>query len=236
MLARLADLDREVREGYEHYDYNRVYTTLFNFATSDLSAFYFDVRKDSLYCDAKASTRRRSARTVLDALFVRIVTWLAPVLCFTMEEAWTTRFGMDRSVHLEVFPDTPKEWSDAALLAKWQRIRELRRVVTGALEIARRDKLIGASLEAAPTLHLESANDIALFEGLDLAEITITSSAHVVHGAGPADAFRLPDVPGAAAVFAKAEGNKCERCWRVLAEVGRDHPDLCHRCAEAVGK
>ena len=115
MLARLADLDREVREGYAHYDFNRVYTTLFNFATSDLSAFYFDVRKDALYCDARASTRRRAARTVLDALFVRLVTWLAPVLCFTMEEAWTTRFGADESVHLQLFPELPKDWANVRL-------------------------------------------------------------------------------------------------------------------------
>ena len=235
MLARLAQLDAAVREGYARYDFTHVYTTLFNFATGDLSAFYFDVRKDALYCDAKTSVRRRSARAVLDALFNRVVTWLAPVLCFTMEEAWTTRVAGEGSVHLQVFPETPKEWASAALLVKWDRIRELRRVVTGALEVARRDKVIGASLEAAPTLHLESQNDVALFKDIDLAEIAITSDAHVVQGKAPADAFRLTDVAGAAATFAKAQGNKCERCWRVLPEVGRDHPDLCHRCTEAVG-
>src|SRR4029077_15357509 len=103
ILARLAGLDAEVGPGYAHYDFSRVYTTLFNFATSDLSAFYFDVRKDALYCDAKASTRRRAARTVLDALFTRVVGWLAPLLCFTMEEAWTMRFGATDSVHLQRF-------------------------------------------------------------------------------------------------------------------------------------
>ncbi len=237
MLAKLKQLDETVREGYAHYDYNRVYTQLFNFATSDLSAFYFDIRKDTLYCDARNSSRRRSARTVLDALFVHLVTWLAPILCFTMEEAWLTRFGDGGSVHLQTFPETPNAWAGPALLAKWSRIRALRRVVTGALEIERANKIIGASLEAAPVLFVEAQSDAELFDGLDLAEIAITSAARVANGAGPADAFRLPDVPGAAVVFAKADGEKCARCWMVLPEVGENpaHSDLCRRCAEAVG-
>jgi isoleucyl-tRNA synthetase len=236
VLARIAQLDAAVREGYAHYDYNRVFTTLFNFATSDLSAFYFDIRKDVLYCDVKTSARRRAARTVLDALFTRLVTWLAPVLCFTMEEAWVTRYGAEDSVHLQVFPETPTAWADKALLAKWTRIRNLRRVVTGALEIARRDKVIGASLEAAPTLYVESAEDATLLAGLDLAEIAITSGAKLVQAPAPAGAFRLPDVAGAGVVFAHAEGEKCARCWMVLPEVGESsaHPDLCRRCSDAV--
>jgi isoleucyl-tRNA synthetase len=236
VLARIAQLDALVRDGYAHYDYNRVFAAVFNFATSDLSAFYFDIRKDSLYCDVKTALRRRAARTVLDAIFARIVTWLAPVLCFTMEEAWVTRHGAGESVHLETFPETPQSWSDEALLAKWVRVRNLRRVVTGALEIARRDKIIGASLEAAPTLYLDSEADAAVLKGINLAELAITSGARVVKGAAPADAFRLLDVPGAAVVFANAEGEKCGRCWMVLPEVGQvpGHDDLCRRCADAV--
>jgi isoleucyl-tRNA synthetase len=154
-----------------------------------------------------------------------------------MEEAWTTRFGVDSSVHLEAFPETPDAWTNEALLAKWTRLRALRRVVTGALEIARRDKVIGASLEAAPVLYLESAVDVALWNGFDAAEVLITSGVEIVHGAAPNDAFRLPDVAGAAAVFARATGAKCARCWMVLPEVGSraDHPDLCIRCSDAVG-
>jgi isoleucyl-tRNA synthetase len=218
------------------YDFNRVFTTVFNFATTDLSAFYFDIRKDVLYCDKQMSLRRRAARSVIDALFTRIVTWLAPVLCFTMEEAWTTRHGREDSVHLQTFPDTPKEWENGALLDKWERVRALRRVVTGALEIARRDKVIGASLEAAPTLYVENARDAALFDGVDLSEIAITSGAEIVRGDIPADAFRLPDVTGAGVVFAHAQGAKCARCWMVLPEVGSHaaHPDLCNRCTDAV--
>jgi isoleucyl-tRNA synthetase len=238
MLATLAELDLNVRAGYAEYDFNRVFAALFTFCTNELSAFYFDIRKDSLYCDAKESLRRRAARTVLDELFRRVVTWFAPVLCFTMEEAWLLRYpGAEESVHLQFFPQTPSAWADAGLVEKWNRIRALRRVVTGALEIARRDKTIGASLEAAPVLYVKDARDVALFITVDLAEIAITSAATVDLGEGPADAFRLPDMPGAAAVFHRAEGRKCARCWMILPEVGTvpGHDDLCCRCSDSVG-
>ncbi|MDE2014232.1 MAG: isoleucine--tRNA ligase [Alphaproteobacteria bacterium] len=237
LLARLKELDGIVRAAYAAFDFNRVYQVLFNFCTNELSAFYFDIRKDALYCDSVASPRRRAARTATDEVFRRVVTWFAPILCFTMEEAWTHRFpGADDSVHLHDFLATPEGWADKALVEKWARIRELRRVVTGALEIARRDKVIGASLEAAPVLYVESEADAALFRGMDLAEIAITSAAQVSTEAPPADAFRLPEVPGAAAAFHAAEGEKCARCWMILPEVGSvaGAPDLCARCAEAV--
>ncbi|MGO8712461.1 MAG: isoleucine--tRNA ligase [Rhizomicrobium sp.] len=237
MLARLAELDQFVRSGYAEFDFNRVFAALFNFCTNDLSAFYFDIRKDALYCDLRTAPRRRAARTTLDEIFRRVATWLAPILCFTMEEAWLLRFpGEHESVHLQNFPATPDEWSDAALVEKWNRIRALRRVVTGALEIARRDKLIGASLEAAPVLFVSDARDAQAFDAVDLAELCITSHAEIVLGEGPAEAFRLPDVPGAAAMFQPALGRKCARCWMILPEVGTvaQHNDLCGRCAGAL--
>jgi isoleucyl-tRNA synthetase len=237
MLARLAELDASVRNGYHEYDFNGVFAELFNFCTNDLSAFYFDIRKDALYCDTKSSPRRRAARTVLDETFRRVVTWFAPILCFTMEEAWLLRFpGENASVHLETFPATPHGWADEALVAKWTRIRTLRRVVTGALEIARRDKVIGASLEAAPVLFVSAPSDAGLFDTVDLAEIAITSAATVRQGEAPEEAFRLPEVAGAAALFRPAEGAKCARCWMVLPEVGTvpGHDDLCRRCSAAI--
>jgi isoleucyl-tRNA synthetase len=233
----LADIDSLVRKGYSVYDFNRVFSALFTFCTNELSAFYFDIRKDALYCDPRHGLRRRAVRTVLDELFRRVVTWLAPILCFTMEEAWLLRFpGESESVHLQQFPAIPADWADPVLIEKWNRIRSLRRVVTGALEIARRDKLIGASLEAAPVLYVTNGSDASLFEGIDLADIAITSSARVERGDGPEDAFRLVDVPDAAAVFRLADGDKCARCWMVLPEVGTvpHHDDLCRRCADAV--
>jgi isoleucyl-tRNA synthetase len=154
-----------------------------------------------------------------------------------MEEAWLLRFpGENASVHLETFPQTPHGWMDQGLVAKWTRIRALRRVVTGALEIARRDKVIGASLEAAPVLFVSAPSDAGLFDKVDLAEIAITSAASVRQGEAPEEAFRLPDVPGAAALFLPADGAKCARCWMVLPEVGTvpGHEDLCRRCSAAI--
>jgi isoleucyl-tRNA synthetase len=231
MLARLAEIDATVREAYEAFDYNRVTTTLFNFCTNDLSAFYFDIRKDALYCDPKESFRRRAVRTVTDEVFRRVVTWFAPILCFTMEEAWTTRFGMDQSVHLQDFLETPSGWESADLLERWKRIRELRRAITGALELKREDKTIGSSLEAAVLLQLDDPNDLALFDTVDLAEIAITSAARVetLEIADPARA------PGYAAVtVSKADGEKCDRCWRVLPEVVTHAAHVCDRCAAAI--
>ena len=235
ILAKLAELDALVRHGYAEYDFNRVFNALFNFCTNELSAFYFDIRKDALYCDRADAVRRRAARTVTDELFRRLVAWLAPVLCFTMEEAWTLRYP-DESVHLQLFPGTPAEWHAPALIEKWNRIRTLRRVVTGALEIVRRDKVIGASLEAAPILYLSEQADADLLQGIDFAEIAITSNIHVQLREPHREVFRLPDVPGVAVAYAHAEGDKCARCWMILPEVGKnpDHPDLCNRCAGAV--
>jgi isoleucyl-tRNA synthetase len=239
ILAKLAELDVLVREGYGHYDFNRVYNAVFAFCTNELSAFYFDIRKDVLYCDSVAATRRRAARTVIDETFRRVVTWLAPLLCFTMEEAWLLRFpGAEESVHLQLFPKTPGGWRNDALVGKWDRIRTLRRVVTGALELKRKDKVIGASLEARPVLYVSDARDAALFDDLDLGEIAITSGAKVSTHQPPGDAFRLPDVAGVAVEFHHAEGDKCARCWMILPEVGShpEHPDLCNRCSEAVDR
>jgi isoleucyl-tRNA synthetase len=239
VLHRLAEIDGLVRAGYAGYDFNRVFSTVFNFCTTDLSSVYFDIRKDTLYCDAPSSLRRRAARTVLDHLFNCLTAWLAPVMVFTMEEVWRTRHGGENdSVHLRTFPELPADWTDKALATKWHRLRDLRRVVTGALEIARRDKVIGASLEAAPTLHVEGAEDATLLKGVDLAELAITSAGHVSTTPAPEGAFRLEDVAGAAVAFAKATGTKCARCWKILPEVGKSqaHPHLCLRCEAAVAE
>ena len=185
MLAKLAELDGQVRDAYRVFDYNRVTATLFNFLTNDLSAFYFDIRKDVLYCDARAATRRRAARTVMDEVFRRVVTWFAPILCFTMEEAWLSRFPESESVHLETFFDVPAAWKNPTLIEKWKRVRELRRVVTGALELERAAKKIGSSLEAAPTLTVADAADAAILRSIPFDEVAITSGIRIVEGERP---------------------------------------------------
>jgi isoleucyl-tRNA synthetase len=232
VLHRLAELDRLARECNRSFDFPRLYSALHNFCATDLSAFYFDVRKDSLYCDRPDSMRRRAARTVLDHLFACLTAWLAPVLVFTAEEAWLTRFpSEDDSVHLRLFPELPAGWRDLELGARWERIRRVRRVVTGALEVERRDKRIGSSLEAAPQVFV-GAEDARLLATVDLAELAITSGIEVVTGAPPAGAFTLDDTPGVGVVPKRAEGTRCERCWQTYASVDAD--GLCARCADAV--
>jgi len=233
VLHRLFELDALVRRACGDFDFHAIYQALYGFCAIDLSAFYFDVRKDRLYCDRANSAARRACRTVLDHVFEGLTAWLAPILCFTAEEAWWARGGAD-SVHLRLFPEIPGAWGNPALAEKWARVREVRRVVTGALELARADKRIGSSLMAHPVVHVERAELLAAIAATDMAEVAITSGLTVVDTPAPAGAFVLDDVPGVAVVVADAAGAKCQRCWRVLPEVGIAAPDLCGRCADAV--
>ena len=236
VLHRLAQIDRNLRKGYDRFDFQGVFQSVFQFATVDLSAFYFDIRKDALYCDAPDALRRRAARSVLDLLFHRLVTWLAPILPFTMEDVWLSRFpSEDGSVHLQDFPVTPAGWLDETLSRKWEAIRRTRRVVTAALEIKRTDKVIGASLEAAPVVHVEDTEALSALKSVDFAEICITSDLALTADPAPGEAFRLSEVPGIGVVFEAAEGEKCQRCWKILPDVGlHEHPGTCARCDAAL--
>ena len=233
MLHRLSRLDELVRQCCEDFDFHRLYVALTNFCTGDLSAFYFDIRKDALYCDAASSIRHRAARTVLDRVFDCLTMWLSPIICFTAEEAWSHRYPDSDSVHLQLFPDVPADWRDDKLAEKWELIREVRRVVTGALEIERKEKKrIGASLQGNPLIFLDDAHRAAV-EGLDLAEMCITSAASVSGEPAPAEAFTQEGGEGPAVLVGLAEGEKCARCWQVLPEV-EDEDSLCGRCQTAV--
>jgi isoleucyl-tRNA synthetase len=237
VLHRLAELDGEIRAAYAAFDYKRVVALLNSFMTSDLSAFYFDVRKDALYCDPISSTTRKSALTVVDETFRRVVSWLAPILAFTAEEAWLSRSPSDAdSVHLHDFPQTPQAWRDDALAERWSKVRRVRRVVTGALEIERAQKRIGASLEAAPTVYVADDDLRHALDGVDFAEVCITSAIDVQAGEGPAEAFHLDDIPGVAVVPALASGRKCARSWKISPDVGSDpqYPDVTPRDAQAL--
>jgi isoleucyl-tRNA synthetase len=237
MLHRLTELDALVRQAYAEFDYKRIFAALSAFMTSDLSAFYFDIRKDVLYCDPISSAKRKASLTVIDHLFRCTVTWLAPMLCFTAEETWQSRYGADaKSVHLETFPEVPAAWSDAKLAEKWRKVRIVRGAVTGALEIERAQKRIGSSLEAHPIVHVTNAELFEAVVDVDLAEICITSAATLVNDEGPADAFRLPDVAGVAVVPQLAAGIKCARSWKILPDIGADpeYPDVSPRDAKAL--
>jgi isoleucyl-tRNA synthetase len=237
MLHRLAELDEQVKESYRDFDYKRIFAILNAFMTSDLSAFYFDIRKDALYCDPISSLTRKACLTALDHLFRCLTTWFAPILCFTMEEVWSARFGDEApSVHLQTFPDVSRAWRDESLAEKWRNVRLVRRVVTGALEIERVQKRIGSSLEAAPVITIADATLRAALDGVDMAEVCITSAASVVAGDAPPSAFRLEDVPGVAVEPKRAEGTKCARSWKISPLVGSetDYPDVTPRDAKAL--
>ena len=236
MLHRLAELDRLVRDGYDAFEFKKIARALIDFANVELSAFYFDVRKDTLYCDAPSSLRRRAALAVIRKIFDCTVTWLAPMLPFTTEEAWLSLKPDAVSVHLEQFPAIPSEWKNEALAEKWGAIRKVRSVVTGALEIERKDKRIGSSLEAAPVVYVTDAALLKALEGQDFEEICITSGISIVSGEGPETAFRLAEVSGVAVDPKLAEGVKCARSWRVTTDVGSDPawPDVSARDAAAL--
>ncbi|WP_020175182.1 isoleucine--tRNA ligase [Methyloferula stellata] len=236
MLHRLKELDEDIRDAYERFDYKRVVARLSAFLNTDLSAFYFDIRKDTLYCEPISSEKRRAALEAIEQIFRAVTLWLAPILVFTSEECWLARYGDTVSVHLETFEEIPAVWRDDALAAKWEQIRRIRSVVTGALEIERAQKHIGSSLEAAPIVYIADAAMRALLDGIDFAEICITSDLKIEAGEGPAEAFRLPDVPGVAVVVARAEGRKCARSWKISPLVGSDpeFPDVTPRDAQAL--
>ena len=237
MLHELALRAEIVRKAYVEYDYKTVVATLSAFMNSELSAFYFDIRKDALYCDPPSSVARKAALTAIDMICDAILKWLAPVLSFTCDEAW----GMYRpkgasSVHLLPFPHNLEGFRDDKLAAKWEIIRDVRRVVTGALELERAAKNIGSSLEASPIIYVADRNILATLFDVDLAEICITSSYEVQEGEAPAGAFQLDQVPGVGVVVEKAVGTKCARSWKILPTVGEDpeYPDVSHRDARAL--
>lgn len=238
VLHRLAELDSSLRRWVEDFDFHELYRAVHDFCAVDLSAFYFDVRKDVLYCDTPDSLRRRACRTVMDLLFDYLTAWLAPIICFTAEEAWWARGKAPESVHLRCYPEAPAEWRDDALADKWARVRAARRVVTGALELERAAKRLGSSLQAAPLVQVEDEELRRLLEELDFAEVCITSAIELTAEDPGAEAYRYDEVPGVAVVIRLAPGEKCERCWRVLPEVGSNAevPKTCERCAEAVSR
>ncbi|MBB2169268.1 isoleucine--tRNA ligase [Gluconacetobacter aggeris] len=246
VLHRLTELGAQIDRAVKTHEWVGVYAALHGFCATDLSAFYFDVRKDALYCDGTDSLRRRAARTVLDQLHRCLCAWLAPVLVFTAEEAWTARFGEGESVHLQSFPSLPEEWIRPDLADRWATLRGVRRVVTTEIEAARRGGIVGSSLQAALDLKL-SEEEAGRFADVDWCELAIVSQASITVEPGAASIFLSGGAEGEArdggAVGAHgvprisaASGHKCARCWKVLDEVGSHagHPELCLRCVAVV--
>ncbi len=289
MLHRLTEVEKAHQAAIDTFDFSAFYNEVHHLCAVDLSAFYFDIRKDSLYCDGGDSLRRRSTRTVMNQIFLCLTHWLAPVLSFTAEEAFheyqsqiktlrddqpndqrhdqgrnpnetqsdtssdtsgdTASSSLSQSqkdgttpitsIHLSQFPVLSAAWNQPALAKRWDEIRQIRRVITSALELERNAKTIGSSLQADVAIYL-NAEKASLFNGLDLAELCITSAAEIVLAQPPAGAVTLDDVASVGVVVNVAEGGKCQRCWRVLEEVGaansdRVHNDICVRCENVVG-
>ena len=233
ILHRLWELDGQVRRAYETYRFQDVWRPVADFCSGDLSALYFDIRKDVLYCDAPGSTRRRACRTVMDLVFERLTAWLSPLAPFTLEEAWTTRFPDAGSNCLRTMPATPAVWRAPDEAKRWEQVGAVLAAVTGALEVERREKRIGSALEAAPRVWISDPALLVAFDGMDPAEVFRTSAAELRSGDGPAGAFRLPEAPAVAVEPLASEGCKCARCWRVLKEVTPDR-SLCLRCEEVL--
>ena len=243
VLSRLARLSTLVEDAANSYDFHAMYTELSLFAGQELSAFYFDVRKDALYCDDKHDVRRRACQTVLAEVFKCMTAWMAPILVHTCEEAWWKRAEDEKtagivngivdteSVHLRTNPSIPTTWADDALNSRFDVLRGIRKVVLSALEPLRAAKEIGSSLEAAPTVYLSGTAEIVV-DMSELADLCIVSQIRVEAGDGPAEAVRLDDVAGVAVVPTLAEGDKCQRCWKTLPEV--EGKDLCQRCDHAI--
>jgi isoleucyl-tRNA synthetase len=236
MLHRLSELGAEIEQAYAAFDYAQVIAALSAFMNTDLSAFYFDIRKDALYCDPPSSRKRRGALEAIDAIFRAVTLWLAPILVFTAEEAWGAHGAPTRSVHLEQFPVFPGEWRNEALGAKWEKLRRLRLVVTGAIEIARANKEIGSSLEASPRVFIAEGAFLEALAGVDFAEICITSDIAIETSAPPVEAFGLSDTPGVAVVVERAAGVKCARSWKYFdpATAEPEYPDVTARDAAAL--
>jgi len=225
VLHQLYEMDQKIRGYIKNYEYGKMAKELHEFCNQNLSAFYFDIRKDRLYCDDPSSFERRATRTVMAEIYHCLVSWLAPILSFTCEEAWSHTpdgiFEDADSIHLREFPTIPESWSNAGLAGKWFAIREVRDTILAELEPHRADKTIGSSLEAAPIIKANADYQKAL-EGNDLAEISIVSNAEITEGEGLEVSFN------------KADGEKCVRCWKVLPEVSQNSDDLCNRCASVV--
>jgi isoleucyl-tRNA synthetase len=237
ILHRISELDQHVREAYDRYDFADVIRPVSEFASQTLSALYFDIRKDSLYCDKPSDIKRRACRTVMNIVFERLTLWLGPILSFTCEEAYAQRFATRANLYNTLGP-VPPEWSDPQNAKRWSQIEAVLSVVTSALEIERREKRIGSALEAAPLVYIDDKDQYLAFDGIDAAEVFRTSQAKLIEAKAPDNAFRLEGINSVGVAIELAQGQKCQRSWRILPEVGSDprYPDLSLRDADVVAE
>ncbi|MDR1365331.1 MAG: isoleucine--tRNA ligase [Holosporales bacterium] len=240
ICARLYDLDAIMKRSILSYDLQTFCLELHSFCANELSAFYFDIRKDSVYCDHKNNKTRAACLTVMDWTFRCVVHWLAPILSFTAEEAWQTYHLNDRktSIHLQTFPEIPTEWKNDAIKKRWYAIQNVRKTITEAIEIERSAGIVGSSLEAAVYLYSNDNENISLLKSVDWKEAAIVSDAVVVNAQAPSGA-RIGSASGIGVTVKRADGIKCERCWKIMKEVSSKgtrfgSASLCDRCSDVV--
>jgi len=230
MLHRLTEISEKIDECVKTFNFHLMFTTLMNFCSNDLSAFYFDIRKDSIYCDSFSSLKRRSSRTLLNIIFNHLVRWLAPSLCFTCEEAWKSR-GNTSSIHLEDFLTVDKKYKNEKLNNKWNLIRDIRKVITGALEKKRAEKIIGSSLEANIKIYVSDNIKRNLID-MNFDEIAITSSFELLNYANKKSYFSIDGIDDIAIEVEKVSGSKCSRCWKYKKKLSSIN--ICERCQESI--
>ena len=232
LLHRLWEVDKVVQKCVSTFNFHLMFTTLLNFCSSDLSAFYFDIRKDTIYCDSKESVQRRSTRTLLNIIFNHLVRWFAPSISFTSEEAWKA-MGNKESIHLQDFLQCKNEYEDNQLNEKWSLIKNIRKVATGAIEKIREEKIIRSSLEAHIDIFV-SAESYKKLEKVMFDEITITSSFSLYVIDEKSKGFSIEDISDVIVKASKVNGEKCQRCWKYEAKLIND--EVCNRCNTVIFK
>ncbi|MCH1546807.1 MAG: class I tRNA ligase family protein, partial [Candidatus Marinimicrobia bacterium] len=228
VLHRVSELSKKIEENTEKFNLHDIYLDIHNFCTIDLSAFYFDIRKDTLYCEELNGIDRRSCRTVMDILFQSLTTWLAPIICFTAEEAWQSRYNdKENSVHLQTYYKAEKIWENSLIGKKWTEIRELRSVVTTAIEEKRKEGLLGSSLQAKVIIDADE-NTLNKLSDINLPDVFICSEVET-------NINSKIDETNFSVQIELASGGKCQRCWKIVKEV-KDEIELCNRCTGVLKK
>ena len=238
ILSKIYDLDLLLKNSIKELDFNKFYTELHNFCANELSAFYFDIRKDTVYCDRPDNPKRIACLYVMRQIFMCLVHWLAPVLSFTAEEAWKAYNPESESIHLNQFPNIPSEWSNAALENKWENIQSLRKTITEAIEIERAAKTVGSSLECEISVYINDLETLKMLEKADIAELSIVSKAKIINAQSPSNAAVNEEL-GIGIVVKKTSGVKCDRCWKISTEIAKHDTEygtanLCDRCHTAI--
>ena len=227
MLHQIYELDKKIKNYFKEYSFHKLYKELLQFCSQDLSAFYFDIRKDALYCEPVNSKIRKASIKFLNITLDILLRWFAPIISFTTEEIYKIIYNNEKSIHLENFSTIPEKWLNKSLGNKWNQLKLVRQVCNVAIEVKRTNKELGSSLEADLEIFLDEKY-LDLVKNIDLSEFCITSKAkaQILNGQKDLELFKLENIQGIGVLVKKAVGNKCPRCWKIFEE-------SCNRCKNA---